>query len=87
LPYVYTLFYLRYPPAQFQREAKFSIENGTYKVKRFGKYVFFEDELSSNHAYGYLSRKDEFQDNADRHRNVLFTNDAWEVGIMQPTVH
>jgi predicted membrane-bound mannosyltransferase len=87
LPYVYALFYLRYPPLQFQREAKFSIENGTYKVKRFGKYVFFDDELSPRRMYGYLSRKDEFPDTAERHRTVVYTNDAWEVGIMSPITH
>ena len=87
LPYVYALFYLRYPPAQFQREAKFSIENGTYNVRSFGKYVFLEDELKRGQTYGYLSRRDEFPDNANQHREILFTNQGWEVGVMKVGAH
>jgi len=86
LPYVYTLFYLQYPPAQFQREAQVSItDDGNYRVARFGRYVFSDAELTPGQAYGYLARRDEFDDNATRHREILFTNEAWEVGIMRMT--
>ena len=86
LPYVYALFYLQYPPAQFQREVQMSIaDDGTYRVARFGRYVFSDAELPLGQAYGYLSRRNEFDDNATRHREILFTNEAWEVGIMRLT--
>ena len=82
LPYVYALFYLRYPPAQFQREAKVEVSGGTYQVRRFGRYVFTADELPAGRAYGYLSRKNEY---GSLPRQVIFTNDAWEVGVVKPT--
>lgn len=85
LPYVYTLFYSRYPPAQFQREVHYEVKDGTYQVSRFGKYVFVPQELAAGQSYGYLSRKNEFPDTDQQRREVLFTNDAWEVGIMKVT--
>jgi predicted membrane-bound mannosyltransferase len=85
LPYVYTLFYLRYPPAQFQREAQVRVIDGIYRVRRFGRYAFVDDELAPGRPYGYLARKNELADTPQRHRQIIFTNDAWEVGIMQPT--
>ncbi|MGI4834888.1 MAG: glycosyltransferase family 39 protein [Janthinobacterium lividum] len=84
LPYVYALFYLRYPPAQFQREARVRVVDGTYQVRRFGRYIFTDDELVAGQPYAYLARKGELADTAERHREVVFTNDSWEVGIMQP---
>lgn len=83
-PYVYTAFFLRYPPAQFQRDAKRIIrENGTYHVQRLGHYIFSSTELRPGQPYAYLSRKNEFPDTNEQHRQVIFTNDAWEVGVMQ----
>lgn len=82
LPYVYTLFYTRYPPANFQKKANYQIENGRYKVNSFDKYVFYDAYLTPNEDYGYLSYKNEFSDNEQHHRNIIFTNDLWEVGIM-----
>lgn len=81
LAYVYTLFYLRYPPAQFQREAKVQVSGGTYQVYRFGRYAFTADEIPAGSTYGYLSRKNEY---GELPRQVLFTNDTWEVGIVKP---
>ncbi|HET9506205.1 MAG TPA: glycosyltransferase family 39 protein [Hymenobacter sp.] len=85
LPYLYTLFYLRYPPADFQREMKARNTDNVYDVRRFGRYVFANEELTPGHAYGYLSRRNEYPDNEQQHRAVIFTNESWEVGIMQPT--
>jgi 4-amino-4-deoxy-L-arabinose transferase-like glycosyltransferase len=84
LPYIYTLFYTRYPPAQFQREAQVRIVGGAYEVRRFGRFVFTPEELANPHAYAYLSRRDEYPDTPEQHRQVIFTNDLWEVGLMQP---
>jgi len=83
LPYVYTLFYSRYPPAQFQREVRYSVQDGTYQVRRFGKYIFSPAELAPGQSYAYLSRKNEFPDTSQQRREVIFTNDAWEVGVMK----
>lgn len=42
-PYIYTLFYLKYDPVQFRKEAKVTREAlGFVHVKSFGKYNFFE---------------------------------------------
>lgn len=82
LPYVQTLYYTRYPPADFQKRVNYIIENGKYKVNYFDKYVFNDEYLTPNQDYGYLSYKDEFPDTERRHRKILFTNEFWEVGIM-----
>jgi hypothetical protein len=82
LPYVYTLFYTRYSPADFQKQANYSVEDGSYKVNYFGKYVFYDTFLKNDEDYGYLSYRDEFPDNQQRHRKIIFTNELWEVGIM-----
>lgn len=86
LNYAYALFYLQYPPAQFQREVQVSTgEDGSYRVARFGRYIFSDAGLAPGQAYGYLGRRGEFADTETRHREVVFTNEAWEVGIMRPT--
>ncbi len=83
LSYVYTLFYTHYPPADFQKKVNYQIENGKYKVNYFDKYVFYDAYLTPDEDYGYLSYKDEFPDNEQRHRTIIFTNDLWEVGVMR----
>ncbi|AIZ63257.1 hypothetical protein PK28_05335 [Hymenobacter sp. DG25B] len=83
-PYVYTLFYLQYPPAAFQKEVKMTIENGEYNVHQFGKYRFSDDYLDLNREYGYLSRKNEFPDTEKSRRQVYYANEFWEVGIIRP---
>lgn len=83
LPYVYTLFYLHYPPAAFQKEVKMTVENGEYNVQQFGKYRFTDDYLDLSREYGYLSRKNEFPDTEKRRRRVYYTNEIWEVGIIK----
>jgi predicted membrane-bound mannosyltransferase len=85
LPYLYTLFYTRYPPAQFQHEMRTTPTDNMYHVKRFGKYIFDESLLTPGQAYGYLSRRNEYPDTDQQHREVFYTNDDWEVGIMKPT--
>lgn len=84
LPYVYTLFYVVYPPAKFQQEAQVRIENGEYRVSRFGQYRFSDEALDLAKPYGYLARKNEIQDTDKHRRSIIFTNDDWEVGVMQP---
>ena len=85
LPYLYTLFYLHYPPADFQREMQAKTTDDRYQVKRFGRYIFADSELTPKQAYGYLSRRNEYADTDQQHREVFFTNDDWEVGIIKPT--
>lgn len=82
LPYVYTLFFTQYPPREFQRQAQYQLNNGTYQVFRFGKYVFADDYLTPNQPHGYLLRRDELPANMPG-RHTVFANDAWEVGIVE----
>lgn len=81
LPYVYTLFYLCYPPAQFQRERKVEVHKGVYEVSRFGRYAFTASALARGSAYGYLSHRNEY---GNLPRQIIFTNDDWEVGVVKP---
>jgi hypothetical protein len=83
LPYAYTLFYTQYSPKLFQRKAVYEVQNGSYKVNRFGEYVFYEEYLDKKKGYAYLSRRDEFQENGNQHKTVIFTNEDWEVGWMK----
>jgi hypothetical protein len=84
LPYVYTLFYLRYPPAQFRREVHVKLVQGTYEVSRFGKYVFDPQYLAPGRAYGYLARKTELAADGQGSKQIVFSNEDWEVGIRYP---
>ena len=83
LPYVYTAFFSRYPPAEFQKKVEYEIVDGRYKVNKFDKYVFDEKYLIKGKPYGYLAGRNEFVPAAQQRRIVLYTNDFWEVGIMQ----
>lgn len=84
LSYVYALFYLRYPPAQFQREAHVEVTNGEYRVHRFGRYVFDAAELRPGQPYSYLSRLNEYASIDRQHRQIFFQNEQWEVGVITP---
>jgi 4-amino-4-deoxy-L-arabinose transferase-like glycosyltransferase len=86
LGYVYTLFYLHYPPAQFQREVQVGVDTleGAYQVNQFGRFVFNSQRLTQETAYGYLLYKDELKAADQPRRNVVFSDDTWEVGTMFP---
>ncbi|KUG09800.1 glycosyltransferase family 39 protein [Solirubrum puertoriconensis] len=83
LPYVYTLFFSKYPPARFQQDKSYEIVNGLYDVKRVGKFVFSESILEPGRNFGYLMRKNQFQDTDKWRHEPLFGNDYWEVGIVR----
>ena len=84
LPYVYALFFSHYPPADFQRKGQYELIDGRYKVNKFGKYVFNKKYLMKGKPYGYLSGRNEFaRGDQQRRRIILYTDDYWEVGIMQ----
>lgn len=83
LPYVYTLFYTQYPPREFQQHANYQLNGGVYQVNRFGPYVFYNEYLTPGQPYGYLMRKGELTGDTPT-RQVVFANEAWEVGIARP---
>ena len=80
LPYVYTIFFVRFPPERFQREAEYEISTGYYDVKRVGKYIFADDHINRSKPYGYLARKGWF---GVEGKKVIFENEMWEVGIVE----
>lgn len=82
LPYVYTLFFTQYSPREFQQHAQYTLTpEGIYQVNRFGKYVFQNSYLTPGQPVGYLVRQGQFAD-TNPARQIVFFNDAWEVGIM-----
>lgn len=83
LPYVYTLVFTQYPPRDFQREAVYTIHDGVYDVARFGRYVFHKDALTPGTPYGYLARKGDIPLDTHPAHRVVWTNDGWEVGVME----
>ncbi len=80
LPYVYALFYLNYPPDRFQKEVEFETIDGVFKVNKIGSYIFFDKALDQSREYYYLMMKDEIDKYPFHNKEVLFTNDIWEVG-------
>ncbi|QNE38558.1 glycosyltransferase family 39 protein [Hymenobacter sp. NBH84] len=81
--YIYTLFYLQYSPKKFREEVDFEIENGIYKVNKFGKYIFDYSFIDKSKPYGYLFYKKHMQDKENIHKKVVFSNEYWEVGIIE----
>jgi hypothetical protein len=83
LNYVYTLYYLRYPPARFQREAQVEIVDGVYLVNKFGRYVFNDHYLLARQPYAYLARRGELREDQCHRKTVSYSDEFWEVGVMQ----
>lgn len=82
LSYVYTLFYLRYPPAQFRQEVQLEIVDGSYKVSKFNRYVFDDQYLQPGISYAYLARRGELSADGYHHKTVSYCDEFWEVGVM-----
>ena len=82
LNYVYTLFYLQYPPARFRQEAQVEIVNGAYQVNKFGRYVFDDRYLLPGVPYAYLARRGELLPSSQQHKVVSYSDEFWEVGMM-----
>ena len=83
LNYVYTLYYLQYPPAQFQREVQLEIVDGAYQVNKFNRYVFNDRYLTPGQPYAYLARLGEVREDRDHHKTVSYSDEFWEVGMVQ----
>jgi hypothetical protein len=82
LNYVYTLYYLQYPPARFQQEVQLEIVNGSYQVNKFNRYVFDDRYLQPGMPYAYLARLGELSDTKQRYKVVSYSDEFWEVGTM-----
>lgn len=82
--YIYALYHLRYPPARFQREARVTVVKGSYQVHKFGRYVLNKRFLAPERAYNYVSRLDSLASDAGHRKTVVYHDDQWEVGTMQP---
>ncbi|MGV3504505.1 MAG: glycosyltransferase family 39 protein [Adhaeribacter sp.] len=82
--YSYALFYLQYPPAAFQQSGDYGLAGGGYQVRRFGRYLFGDAFLDCSRPYGYLRHKSQDLADGAADRQILFENQAWEVGIMPP---
>ncbi|MBJ6144799.1 glycosyltransferase family 39 protein [Hymenobacter sp. BT559] len=82
LNYVYTLFYLQYPPARFRQEAKVEVVEGAYQVNKFDRYVFDDRYLLPGVPYAYLARRGEVQPSRQQHKVLSYSDELWEVGMM-----
>jgi 4-amino-4-deoxy-L-arabinose transferase-like glycosyltransferase len=76
-PYILLAFFLRYPPAQFQKEANLSNRDrfGFSTVEHFGKYYFGEINWSAMSAYGramIIGTSEEIPDSATITKRVYF---------------
>ena len=82
LNYVYTLYYLQYPPARFQREVQLEIVEGSYHVNKFNRYVFDDRYLKPGMPYAYLTRRGELPESKQQHKVVSYSDEFWEVGTV-----
>jgi 4-amino-4-deoxy-L-arabinose transferase-like glycosyltransferase len=83
LGYIYALFYLKYPPEEFQKNGDFEIQDGIYKVNRFGKYAFYHEYIDRSKDYGYLLRKMDIKRDGAFQREICYEDESWEVGIIK----
>ncbi|MFA9289238.1 MAG: ArnT family glycosyltransferase [Weeksellaceae bacterium] len=62
-PYIYTLFYLNYPPAKYQDTAELSTpdEYGFGQVERFDKFEFNFKQPTAGEKAAYIGFPDDFQ--------------------------
>lgn len=85
LPYVYTAFFTRYPPRDFQRAVRYRAVNGVYEVSRLGRYVFARQALDPQQSYGYLIDRNALPAAEPGSRRILYRSARWEVGIVAAT--
>ncbi len=81
--YIYALYYLRYPPARFQREARVAVVKGSYQVRKFGRYVLDKQLLRAGRTYNYVAHLDSLPADAQHRKVVVYRDEQWETGTMQ----
>jgi hypothetical protein len=59
---------------------------GAYQVNQFGRYVFNNERIVQEKAYGYLAYKDELKSIGQSRKTVVFSDEIWEVGIVTPII-
>ena len=61
-PYIFTLFYLQYPPAEYQKEAELTEldEYGFGQVEKYDKFVFEMPEPDINESAVFIGYPEEF---------------------------
>lgn len=61
-PYIFMLFYLNYPPSEYQKHARLSAPDqfGFGQVSGFDKFVFSLDRVDENIRYAYIGFPDDF---------------------------
>ncbi len=69
-PYIFSLFYTQYPPAEYQKEAQLSSpdEYGFGQVERYGKYVFAFTKPDPNESALFVGYPEEFGEDAPTDR-------------------
>ncbi|MBC7448811.1 MAG: hypothetical protein H7330_12210 [Hymenobacteraceae bacterium] len=80
LYYMYTAFFTRYPPADFQRDVVYHPAGGAYYVESLGRYRFNFNGLPPGQPYGYIVRPGSALGEGDSERHAIYTTDGWEVG-------
>ena len=61
-PYIFTLFYLQYPPADYQKQAEPTEldEYGFGQVEKYGKFIFDMPEPDNNESAVFIGYPEEF---------------------------
>lgn len=63
-PYIFTLFYLQYPPSEYQKEAELTEpdEYGFGQVEKYGKFVFEMPKPDKNESAVFIGYPEEFNE-------------------------
>lgn len=72
-PYIFMLFYLKYPPEEYQKTAKLSDpdEYGFGQVERFDKFEFSLDNVDKSKKSAIIGFPDDFGDLTENEKNEM----------------
>lgn len=76
-PYIFTLFYLKFPPSIYQTQAKLSTpdEYGFGQVERFDKFIFDFKKPDKAESAAYIGYEEDFDDNQKSGlKKIVFEN-------------
>lgn len=80
-PYIFTLFYMEYPPAEYHKEAKLSEldEYGFGQVEGYSIFDFNFEQPDPNESELFIGYPEEFPSNTDMDRVTKVTQEGYDI--------
>jgi 4-amino-4-deoxy-L-arabinose transferase-like glycosyltransferase len=80
LPYIYTLFFEKYSPIDFQKNSKYSLDkDGIYKVQSFGRFYFSKDNLDLRKNESFIAIQRSGEESVCRKSISLYKHNNWKI--------